>query len=118
MNTNIQAQGFDLLPAIEARVLQQTGRALGHFGNAVVHVDAFLKDVNGPKGGIDKQALLRVRLRNRPPVVVEAVHHDLYTAIDLSARRLRRVVKRELGKHARPARARPGMSQGLQTSGA
>lgn len=118
MNINIQVQGFELLPTIEDRVHDQIQRALRHFGNSVIHVDAFLKDVNGPKGGVDKQALFRVRLRQRPPVVVETIHHDLYVAIDKSARRVRRVVKRCLRKQQKTTRAQGRETRGLQISNA
>ena len=98
MNTRVQAQGFSLTPAIAARAHRQIGRALKRFAENVLSVDVYLKDINGPRGGDDKQALVRVQLKHRAPVMIETTHDDLYAAIDLSARRVRRTVRRALGR--------------------
>lgn len=99
MNIRIQVQGFSLTPSISARVHLRFNKALERFADELVDVDVFLKDINGPKGGNDKLALARVRLRFRPPVMVETSRDDLYVAIDQTARRMRRAVKRSLRRN-------------------
>ncbi len=98
MDTRVQAVGFSLTPAIAAWAHEQVGRALDRFDEKITSVDVYLKDVNGPKGGHDKQALIRVQLRHRAPVMIETTHNDMYAAIDLSARRVKRAVRRTLGR--------------------
>ena len=61
----------------------------------------FLKDANGPKGGVDKQALIRVQLRNRQVIALETTHENLYAAIKKSAKRAKRTVRRHLSKSRR-----------------
>ncbi len=104
MNIRIQAQGFALTPAIAARVHDKVGRALDRYSSEIMSVDVYLKDVNGPKGGSDKHALVKTQLRYRSPSMVESAHSDLYAAIDQSARRTRRAVKKTLSRHLRASR--------------
>lgn len=116
MHINIQTPGIDRSPIIEARIRDQISRALAHCKPMVTRADAFLKDVNGPRGGRDKLAMIRVCLQDHNPVVVESVHEDFYAAIDVSARRLRRAVKRKLGRQRRLSRSAGRLQQGLRAS--
>lgn len=69
--------------------------ALGRFGARVESLTIRLLDLNGPKGGIDKQCLVAVRL-NRPRclIVIEDTNADAATAIDRAAGRAARAVAR------------------------
>lgn len=110
MNIQVLTQGFALTPALSAWTSSRLSRVLKPFADEVLQVEAFLKDVNGPKGGADKQSLIRIRLRNCVPIVAETTHSDLYVAIDQSARTLRRSVQRQLDKRIRLERAPPRRS--------
>lgn len=101
MHTKIQSQGFELSAAIERRVHQQVYRAVSRFGEDVLAVDVYLSDINGPRGGEDKKALMRASLRGLPPVSVSTEHRDLYVAISRNAKRLRRSLRRSLRKSRR-----------------
>lgn len=84
----------------------------------VMSIDVFLQDLNGPKGGVDKQVVLRVHLRHRRDVAVETVHENLGAAVRISARRAKRAVRRSLRKARRIERYRinrrlDGMSSSL-----
>ena len=104
MNIRIQTQGFTLTPAIAAWTHDRLSRSLQRFSEDITSIDVYLKDINGPKGGEDKQALVRVQLRSGPPVFVETPHTDMYAAIDRSSRRVQRTVRRLLKKKLRLAR--------------
>ncbi len=101
MNINTHTQGFSLTPAINGHVDNRVSAALHPFAEHVTRVDVYLKDLNGPKGGDDKVALFRVRLRNRSVIAVEMVRSDLYAAVAVAARRLKRTVRRAIRKHYR-----------------
>jgi len=101
MNINLQTQGFDMTDAISAHVYRQINFNLANFESHVVSVDVFLSDINGPKGGPDKKALVCVRLNSRSTVAVERVRTDLYAAITLVSRQAKRTVRRALNKHRR-----------------
>lgn len=98
MNVRIQTQGFTVTPPIGARVHERFGHALDRYADELIDIDVFLKDVNGPKGGDDKQVTVRLRIRHLAPFTISTTHHDLYKAIDASARRARRMVRRTVQK--------------------
>ena len=75
--------------------------SLKRLADDVVSVDVFLKDLNGPKGGIDKQAVIRVHLRQRRDIAIETVHENLGAAIRIGAKRAKRAVRRSLRKARR-----------------
>lgn len=106
MNINIRAQDFALSPSIYAFTRRRLLGAMRRFGQDVVSVDVYLKDINGPKGGADKLALIRARLRNRQQVTIETKHENLYAAIKDGARRTGRSVNRQLRRMRRIERRR------------
>lgn len=105
MRIYIQTQAFELTSAIESHVRKQLERNLGPLEEQIIAVDVFLGDINGPKGGRDKKALVAVQMVSRLSVRFEAMHSDLYSAISLAARRSKHSVKRILRKHNRIAKA-------------
>ncbi|MDJ0698650.1 MAG: HPF/RaiA family ribosome-associated protein [Woeseiaceae bacterium] len=106
MNINCRATGFEITGAIDMFLREQLSSALQRFSDNVVEVDVFMKDANGPKGGVDKHVLIRVRLRNRHRIVLEVVHENLYAAIKIGARKTRRAVRRRLRRSGRILRRR------------
>ena len=104
MNVTVAAQGFPLTAAIDAHTRNRLAQALRHYRDSMVSVSAYLRDVNGPKGGIDKEVFVGILLRNGHVISIETVHTDLYAAILRSARRAKRAVRRALDKDRRLAR--------------
>ena len=101
MNINIRTSDFTVTNAMDTHTRQRLDAALHAFEHNVVETDVFMKDVNGNKGGVDKSVVVRVRLRGRPSVAVEAMGGDLYAAINSAAHRTRRAVKRTVKKQNR-----------------
>lgn len=101
MDIVVRAQDFAMSEAINRFARTELESALWRLGHDIQAVDVFLKDINGAKNGVDKQALIRVRLGNRHVVAVETTHEDLYLAISEGARRTRETVHRYLGKSRR-----------------
>lgn len=99
IDLTVQVQGFPMTLAISAWTESTVEVALERYAAEIVSVDTYLRDLNGPKSGEDKSALIRVKLKGRPPVIVETTSDDLYTAIDRSARRIREAVKRSITKN-------------------
>ena len=90
-----------LLTAEIDEFVHDTVRAtLYRFQDRIDSVDVSLKDVNGPKGGVDKVASLRVHLRRGGQVITETEGENLYAAVRLGARKARRAVNRRLRKSA------------------
>ncbi len=77
---------------------KQIGGSLKRFGDEIISVDRFFKDTNGPKGSIDKQAVLPIRLRGGKQLALLALRADWFAAISVAAKRARRAVRRHLRK--------------------
>lgn len=101
MNMILRAKGVDLDGAVKDFVRVSLHSALGRFSEHVEAVDVFISDVNGPKGGIDKQVLARVRLATGQVVATETTGEDFYAALSSSAKTTKRAVRRSLKKSQR-----------------
>lgn len=101
MNIQLHTQGFELTRAIDTHVRREISRNLANARDHVAAVDVFLSDINGPRGGEDKKALIRIQLASRLVVKVEKIHTDLYAAMSVASRRAKHTVKRTLRKHRR-----------------
>ncbi len=115
MEMTVQTRGFRLTSTIYRSARSQLTRALGSFRDSIVDIDVYLKDLNGPKGGVDKAVLVRVGLTTQQTIAIETVNENLHAAIILSARRARRAVRRTLAKQRRVERVKfrdLGMSAG------
>ncbi len=96
MNITTRAQDFELTRAIDQFVRNHLRAALARIDEDIVAVDVYMKDANGPRGGVDKQVLIRVRMRNRLQVALVTTHEDLYAAIVRGVKRTKRAVRRQM----------------------
>lgn len=106
MQIRTLAQGFDLTPAIDEAVRTHFGTALHPFSENIETVDVHVKDLNGPRGGEDKQVIATVHLRRHPVFSVSTTRSNLYAAIVNCSKRCKRRVRRTLGKARRIEQAR------------
>jgi ribosome-associated translation inhibitor RaiA len=101
LNIHLESQGFETTPAIKEHVLRQLRFNLANFEAHILSVKVFLRDLNGPKGGVDMKALIHIKLETRQSIKVESTRSDLYAAIVIAARQAKRAVRRSLSKHRR-----------------
>ena len=106
MRTTISAQGFSRTAAIDTFVRDEVRSNLDLFSDSITSVDMFMKDINGPKGGVDKEALIRVKLRNGRLLALYSRDDNLYAAIKSAVKRMKRVVRRSLSKGRRTRKFR------------
>lgn len=98
MNITTRARGFELTPAIERFARDHLRAALARIDEDVIAVDVYIKDENGPRGGVDKQVLIRVSMRNRQQIALVTMHEDMYAAIINGIKRTKRAVRRQMRK--------------------
>jgi putative sigma-54 modulation protein len=101
MNFGIRARGIELTAALLGHVERHLRFAWKRFGQRIRHASVQLTDLNGPRGGLDKQCRVTVTLFPSGKVMVGATEADLSTAIDRAADRLERSVTRALERQAR-----------------
>lgn len=98
MKTDIQSRNFPLSDEMHQHIARRLQFALGRIETNVRHVTVRVEDVNGPRGGLDKQCHIHVALNNAPDVVIEELQADLFVAVQRAADRVGRVVVRRIGK--------------------
>jgi hypothetical protein len=112
MRFSIVSRDRRLEPAQIEWLRRRADFALGRFGDRVRRVRVRLRDLNGPRGGLDQACGLDVLLTSGELVTVEAVRESMESAataaLDRMARRLRDQFnrRRELGRYAGLPKAR------------
>lgn len=105
---NVRVQGAQLEPADRDYIRRKLGMKLGKFAEPIERVSVRVKDVNGPRGGVDKACRVKVVLSDMPSVVFEAIDASLGAAVDGSIagteRALRRALTRRRTKPTSPRR--------------
>jgi ribosome-associated translation inhibitor RaiA len=91
------ALGDELRGHIERRLRS----ALGRFAARIDRLTVRLRDVNGPRGGVDKRCRIAATLIPRGLVIVEGQGDDPFALISRAAKRARRSVRRALGRRRR-----------------
>ena len=98
MKLSIRLRHCRLSNAAYDQITRRVAFALGRFAHVIRSVDVLIIDVNGPKGGVDKRARLRIRGRGFRPIVIEQASSDALAAVALAVHRAAHSVQRELGR--------------------
>lgn len=96
MRTEVIGRGVEVDGATRERIDRRLGFALGRFGDRVGRVAVYLVDLNGPRGGVDKQCRVVAEVLGHGLVVVEDTNASLTAAIDRAADRVGQGVRRRL----------------------
>lgn len=73
--------------------------ALARLADHIRAVTVQLRDINGPRGGVDKSCTVRVQLVQAPSVVVRDMDYDAVSLIDRVAERAGNATLRSLRRH-------------------
>ena len=92
------AQGVTVSEALEAHLKERLERLEKRHGDQLSRIEAFFADINGDKGGVDKQCKLEARPRGLDPVAAEHVAENAYDAASGAAERLEKVLDKRFGK--------------------
>jgi ribosome-associated translation inhibitor RaiA len=110
MRVEIRRRGMKVTEELRVHLRERLRLALGRFARSIDLVRVYLRDVNGPRGGLSKKCRVVVELPRRGRVVMTGVDTDIFTAITRTASRarfaVRRHVKRRLARR-HPRRLNP-----------
>lgn len=99
MKVLLRGVHLDLSDALKSYVDEHLVRHIERFADdEAAEIDISLVDTNGPKGGVDKECRVTVRLPGLSSVHVTESAESLFPAIDASRDRLETSIKRMLGK--------------------
>jgi ribosome-associated translation inhibitor RaiA len=105
MRLEIRQRGMKVTEELRVHVRERLRLALGRFARSIAQVWVYLRDVNGPRGGLSKKCRIVVELPRRGRVVVTGVDTDIFAAITRTASRTKFAVRRNVKQ--RLARRRP-----------
>lgn len=105
MRLEIRRRGVNVTEKLRDYLKERLRLALGRFGHHIDLVRVYLRDVNGPRGGLDKKCRIVVELRRGRPVVVTGTGTEASAAITSTASRAGFAVRRRLKRWL--ARRRP-----------
>jgi ribosomal subunit interface protein len=98
MQTVIRSSDFSLTDALETFIKQQARKSMRKCSSQVARLVIRIKDINGPKGGQDKECSVEVMLPNHGPIVVSKRSSDAYSSIRKALGRASRTTLRKLKK--------------------
>lgn len=96
MRFDIRGQHIEVTEGLRAHAVRRLQCALSRFEPRIARVAVCLSDLNGPRGGRDKQCRMVAEMPRGGKVIVEDIDVDLDTAITQAADRLGRAVARVL----------------------
>lgn len=96
MQVFVSAKNFKVPETIREHIDRRLAFALDRFEREIERIDVSLADLNGPKGGVDKQCRMVAKLRSDGTLVIEDEDMDFYTVINRAADRLGHAVQRAI----------------------
>ncbi len=84
--------------ALDQHIRDRLTHALNQHEGKVISVQVRLADINGPRGGEDKQIRVLIRLQESADVVIEDTGEDAYAIASIVADRAKQTVGRHLAK--------------------
>jgi putative sigma-54 modulation protein len=116
MQLHIQAANFSLTESITAHTEGHLAHALDQYARRIDRVVVMLRDLNGLKGGLDKEVDITIRTHRGGIVVIKEIQSDLYLAISHAADRVKTAVGRLTGRRLERRRSvRHNKANGLDT---
>ncbi len=95
---NIRAAGVEIDAGTRSYIRAKLGQKLGKFATSIERVSVRLRDVNGPRGGVDHRCQVKVVSSGLPSVVVEEGSATTSAAIDAAISGITRSVSRALSR--------------------
>lgn len=92
--TNIRVDGVTLGQDDRAHIRQRLGDKLGKYATSIERVTVRVRDVNGPRGGVDQVCRIKVVLSGLPSVVFEHKAASLRPAVSGALTGVERAVRR------------------------
>lgn len=112
MRVLVRGERIKVGPELRAEVERRVYFALGRFADVIRKVEVGLADVNGPRGGIDRNSRIVVLLKPGGEVVAEATDVTVRAAIDRTCYRVKRLVVRAVERRNKPPSTRSARPSG------
>jgi ribosome-associated translation inhibitor RaiA len=87
MKVDMLAKGFLITPSLQAYLDRRLRFSLSPVKSKIQGIAVWLRDLNGPRGGRDKQCQVSITISGCPTVLVKEVQENMYCAIDRAVKR-------------------------------
>ena len=98
MKTVIKSHDFTITQAMERFIQRKTRTMMSASQEQTERLVVRLRDINGPKGGQDKECSVEVTLPNFAPIVVKKRSSNAYASISQALKRASRITLRRIAK--------------------
>lgn len=99
MITDIHVSRVNVSEQTRDHLERRLSFALNRFEDSIGSITVTLADVNGPRGGVDKQCRIRISLvGDRKPIIAESLQDSLRAAITVAADSASRLVARRVDR--------------------
>ncbi|MBM4258519.1 MAG: HPF/RaiA family ribosome-associated protein [Deltaproteobacteria bacterium] len=103
MKIHIRSRALENSKSLHEHIERRVHFALGRFSARIGTVTVMIEDLNGPRGGVDKQCRMTAALTYAGHLRVEVRDTNVSVAADRAADRLGRAVANEIGRsHSYP----------------
>jgi len=100
MQVLISSKGLQMTDTLSKHIQNRIEFTLSRFGSLVRNVVVSVSDDNGPKGGVDKSCVIRIKTDNSSELIVKDTKSDVYAAVGKAIARS----KHALSKHVKRTR--------------
>ncbi|WP_419811094.1 HPF/RaiA family ribosome-associated protein [Bacterioplanoides sp.] len=98
MQIEIQSRNIPLTKELRSLLKKRVEFAFNRFHHRIQKIRVRLDDINGPKGGIDKDCQFYLTLPDQPDVVVRSQASEIEAAISKTASRSASALSRKFSK--------------------
>ena len=109
MKLELRSQGLAIPESLKAHISRRMQHALQSFHDRIQWVRIALRDVNGPRGGADKECQVHLRIRGSSDLIVHDREVEAHTAFDRAAGRVVFALQRQLGRRRQVQRGVRGL---------
>lgn len=99
MKIEIRSLDFRMTHLLEATLNREITQALDHFKQNIRSVFVTIKDLNGPKGGDDKNMILRITPHQGGSLIISGRGSNLYNVIGDVCKRSKSVFSKKKAKN-------------------
>lgn len=87
-----------LTPTTETRLRRKLSQRVGHAGSIISRGTIRFDDINGPRGGVDKECRIKLTLTGRPSVQASDRDSEIEPAFDRASHKVEGALDRVRGK--------------------
>ncbi len=96
MKVDVRFVGLDASESLRDYTVRLVERKLNRLASYVHSVSVRIHDINGPRGGLDKQCSVTLRGRSFEPLSVRSIDSDAYAAVGAATHRLAHTLRRRV----------------------